>query len=284
MKQRLFCLLTLLMLLACPLARADFGDFSGGSDYGSDSFDFSSSSSYDFDSSSDSRSSSTHENNDPLRGSNFLTVVVLLVICAGAALLKLNESFYGVPRSHLDDRVRDTAGLADEQRSHHYQPISQLKNFDAEDITEKIPGMYRHLQSAWTAGNLKPIEPLLTAPYYAEMEKQLKQDFLDKGITSHMEYIAVISVSLLGCLPGKADTPDRLYVSLWTRFVNYLTNSDGKIIRGDPKDEIYMHYEWTMERQSTPLPDEEQPEWVISRISGLSRKTVDADRLKGGYL
>lgn len=32
--------------------------------------------------------------------------------------------------------------------------------------------------------------------------------------------------------------------------MNYLTDKNGKIVRGDQNDEIYMQYEWTLERSA----------------------------------
>ncbi len=286
MKKRLLCLSLLLMLLlsACTLSRADFGDFSGGSDYGGSDYGGSDYSSSDY----SGRDSYYYDNDEmSLDGVIFIAgmvVVVLIVSNRSEIKKKRPKGAKGV----------DTSAL---------KPVSTLSNFNESELTGRLSNMYIRLQQAWANGDLSPVEPLLTAPYYAQMASQLKREFTDKGITSHLEHIAVLEVKLLGCIPSTdGQKPDRLYVSLRTRFVNYLTSKDGKVVRGSRKDEIYMHYEWTLERseqinakRSINCPncgaavdanrfakcpycgsviENSGYDWVISSIKGISRKTV----------
>lgn len=286
MKKRLLCLSVLLMLLfsACTLSRADFGDFSGGSDYGGSDYGGS-----DY-SSSDYGSSGSYYYDDDDWGIEgvilvFGMVAVIVIISIRSEKSKSRpKGAKGVDKSTL-------------------KPVSALSNFNESELTGRLSNMYIRLQEAWANGDLSPVEPLLTAPYYAQMASQLKREFTDKGITSHLEHMSVLEVNLLGCIPSAdGQTPDRLYVSLRTRFVNYLTDKDGKVIRGSRKDEIYMHYEWTLERseqinakRSINCPncgaavdanrfakcpycgsviENSGYDWVISSIKGISRKTV----------
>ena len=281
MKKRILCLFALLLLLlsACTLSHADFGDFSGGSDYGGSDY-----------SGSDYSSGSDYYYGDDDGEWNFEVVILtfgliaVVAIADSASKKKHPKGAKGV----------DTSAL---------KPVSALSNFSESELTGRLSNMYIRLQEAWANGDLSPVEPLLTAPYYAQMASQLKRDFTDKGITSHLEHIAVLEVTLLGCVPATDDKkPDRLYASLRTRFVNYLTDKDGKVVRGSRKDEIYMQYEWTLERsgqidaeRTVNCPNCGAPvdanrfakcpycgsvieksgyDWVISSIKGISRKTV----------
>ncbi len=286
MKKRLLCLSLLLMLLlsACTLSRADFGDFSGGSDYGDSDYGGS-----DYSSSDYSGSDSYYYDNDEMG----LESVILTFGMIAVVLIVNNRSERKKKRPKGATGV-DTSAL---------KPVSTLSNFNESELTGRLSNMYIRLQQAWANGDLSPVEPLLTAPYYAQMASQLKREFTDKGITSHLEHISVLEVKLLGCIPSTdGQKPDRLYVSLRTRFVNYLTNKDGKVVRGSRKDEIYMHYEWTLERseqinakRSINCPncgaavdanrfakcpycgsviENSGYDWVISSIKGISRKTV----------
>ncbi len=280
MKKRIFCLLAVLMVLFCLLGHADFGDFSGGSDYGGSDYsssDWSYSSSSDWDSSSGDGEWSIET--IVVMGSIF---IVCYVLCNREKKTK-PKGAKGVDTSTL-------------------KPVSALTDFNEREFTGKLSNMYIRLQEAWAAGDLTPVEPLLSAPYFAQMDNQLQRDFVSKGITSHLEYISVLDVKLLGCKPGEGDEPDRLYASLKTRFVNYLTDKNGKIVRGSRKDEIYMEYEWALERSAdhsaervTNCPNCGSPidanrsaicpycgsviessgyDWVLTQIKGISRKTV----------
>ena len=281
MKKRVLCLLAVLFLFAFALGRADFGDFSGGSDYcgSSDSY----SGGY---SGSDYRDSYDDDADAPSVIVGAVVVVVLLIIGACSKKGKSGASPAGA-------KPVDASTL---------EPVSALANFSESEFTGKLSNMYVRLQEAWAAGDLKPVEPLLTAPYYAQMAAQLKRDFTDKGITSHLEHVSVLDVKLIGCRPGKDSVPDRLFATINARFVNYLTDKNGKIVRGDQNDEIYMQYEWTLERsadigaeRTVNCPNCGAPvdanrfascpycnsviensgyDWVIAQIKGISRNTV----------
>ncbi len=286
MKKRLLCLSVLLMLLfsACTLSRADFGDFSGDSDYGGSDY-----------SSSDYSSDDSYYYDDDDGEWSFEIVIITVGIIAVVAIVdsiseKRKKRFKGAKGA----KGVDPSAL---------KPVSALNNFNESELTGRLSNMYIRLQEAWAKGDLSPVEPLLTAPYYAQMASQLKREFTDKGITSHLEHIAVLEVNLLGCIPATDDQkPDFLYVSLRTRFVNYLTDRNGKVVRGSRKDEIYMHYEWTLERSEQihakrtincpncgaavdanrfakcpycdSVIENSGYDWVISSIKGISRETV----------
>ncbi len=281
MKKRILSLAVLLLCLICTLGHADFGDFSGGSDYGGSdsSYDSDWSSSYDYHSDYDSDGEWS-----PVTYYVVVGILLYVLIVGNMKTKKSNrpEGAKGVDVSALN-------------------PVSDLENFSPAEFNGKLSNMYIRLQEAWANGDLTPVEPLLTAPYYAQMAQQLKRDFIDKGITSHLEHISVLDVQLLGCIPGSDDVPDRLYAQLKTRFVNYLTDRNGKIVRGDKNDEIYMTYEWTLERSANTsaertvnCPNCAAPvdanrfarcpfcdsviensgyDWVISQIKGISRET-----------
>lgn len=290
MKKRILCLLAVLFLFAFTLGRADFGDFSGGSDYGGSSDSSWSSDSYDsYDSGYYSGGYYDGHGGDGDFSETMVIVVITVVVILIVAGVKKGKS----GASPAGAKPVDASTL---------EPVSKLESFSESEFTGKLSNMYVRLQEAWAAGDLKPVEPLLTAPYYAQMAAQLKRDFTDKGITSHLEHVSVLDVKLLGCRPGKDSVPDRLFATINARFVNYLTDKNGKLVRGDKNDEIYMQYEWTLERSASigaertvNCPNCGAPvdanrfascpycnsviensgyDWVIAQIKGISRNTV----------
>lgn len=287
MKKRVLCLLAVLLLLALPLGRADFGDFSGGSDYGGSS-DWGSYNSSDYDDYDSGFNYIGHYG----RGLSLSQEMIVIVIVVAVLLIAnaLRKKTGALPAGA---KTVDVSTL---------EPVSALADFSESEFTGKLSNMYVRLQEAWAEGNLKPVEPLLTAPYYAQMTAQLKRDFTDKGIASHIEHLSVLDVNLLGCRPGKDGEPDRLFAEINARFVNYLTDADGELIRGSRKNEIYMQYEWTLERsavigaeRTVNCPNCGAPvdanrfarcpycdsvieksgyDWVLAQIKGISRRTV----------
>ncbi len=281
MKKRVFGFLVVLMLFICVLGRADFGDFSGGSDYGGS----------DYGGSHDSYSGSYGWDSDSSDGDAWSIEVIIFTGALIVVFCIWGEK--GKKQQPKGAKGVDVSKL---------KPVSALENFSEREFTGKLSNMYIRLQEAWAAGDLKPVEALLSAPYFAQMDSQLQRDFVSKGITSHLEHISVLDVKLLGCETGGEGEPERLYASLKTRFVNYLTDKNGKVVRGSRKDEIYMDYEWTLERSAdrnakrvTNCPncgsaidanraatcpycgsviESSGYDWVLTQIKGISRKTV----------
>ncbi len=287
MKKKLLCLLVaLICLVALFPGHADFGDYSGNSDYGDSDYDSGYDSSWDSDSWSDSGYYGSGDS-----GGDFYIVVFTV---GGILLIAL----IGGVRS----KSKKKAGGASPTPVNSMRPLSALTELNQDELCAQISNMYIRLQEAWAARDLSPVEPLLSAPLYAQTSAQLKRDFIDKGITSHMEHISVLDVTLLGCKPAENGAPDRVFARVNARFVNYLTDASGKLVRGDRNDEIYMQYEWTLERSgsasgktSVNCPNCGAPvdvnksakcpycgtaientsyDWVVSQIKGLSRNTV----------
>ena len=272
MKKRWVCLLTLLVLLMCPLARADFGGISGDVGYVS--------SGYDVDTSYSTGSSGI-----------FLPFGNLLVALFMFGFLYLLVNLLRFICKHLTFLVQRLRGqepseLLDASQGvdvSYLEPVSQLKDFDEAKLLSQIPAIYLLLQKAWAAGDLTPVQPLLTIPYYAQMCDKLQEDYLDNEITSHLEQVEVLDVQVLGCLLSHCGAADHLYLSLRTRFVNYLTDAQGAVLHGDKSAKVYMHYEWDMERRrdSTAafVPDGDAApaavdcDWIISQIKGISKRT-----------
>ena len=273
MKKRLMCLFILLVLLMCPLARADFGGISGDVGYVSSGYDVDTS--YDGDGLSSSGSLISF-----VLMFIFFGILYLLLHCLGEILRQLRflvQRIQGREPNELPGKPEgvDVTLL---------KPTSALEDFDEAKLLHDIPRIYVLLQNAWAAGNLTPIQPLLTVSYYAQMCDKLQEDYLDRKITSHLEDIEVLHVELLGCLPGQWGSSDRLYVSLQTRFVNYLTNEDHFTIRGSRHKKVYMRYEWEMKRHRdgskvfmpdrSALPDDIDCTWRLSEITGISKRTL----------
>ena len=264
MRKRWVCLLTLLVLLMCPLARADFGEFSDGA----------LSSGY-----SASFAIGAGGPGITFFASLLFYVLYALIVSIFCFICHLIGRFIGrFIRRVFDLEPSDTAPS---KSVSYLQPVSELHDFDEAKLLQQIPAIYMMLQNAWTAGDLTPIQPLLTIPYYAQVRDNLQKKYLNTRIKNHFEQIKVTDVKMIGCMPGHYGETDQLFVSIDASFINYLTNIFGSVTQGSKTDRIYMHYEWEMERRrnnpnaftasGSTLPDDVRCDWIITRITGYPR-------------
>lgn len=291
--------LLILVLVIAYSGSADFGGYSGDSDYGSSSSDSWSSSSSD--SWSGSYSSSSYDSGGSGGGNGFTTTLVILVFVAYAVYYVMKKTRGGEGPS--DERPTPAPTPAPALR-----PASELRkidpNFDPDALAEKISGLYVRFQKAWQNKDLGVVRPYLSQTYYAQVNKQLQDDYVDMGLTSYLEKIAVLEVRILGY--SDSPTHDIITAFLRTRFVNYTKNdATGAVVRGHLTQEVFMEYEWTLSRKKGVLTqpngaaksencpncgavidlarsakceycgtvlDTAENDWVVSAIKGLSQR------------
>lgn len=232
----LLCL-SVLFLLALPCS-ADFGDFSGSTDYDYSSSDSGYDYDYDYDDDDDYYSSSS-EGSD---GSG-LGVFGLSVICVGIWILI--ESAKNKRKANRRGTVQSTA-------PRNLAPMSSYRRLDPgfqeDDLTAKISNLYVQMQNAWTGKDIAPIRPHCTDRFYTQMERQLEQK-CQRHETNYVERIAVLGVTLDGFTQSGGN--DVIYATVRTRIIDYTLNDDtGELVSGSRTQEKFMTYEWELVRQS----------------------------------
>ena len=189
------------------------------------------------------------------------------------------------------------------------QPIESYKEldpgFEAAEFQARLSNLYVQLQNFWTAKDLSPMRPYMTDVVYEQFERQLS-NYKKQHITNRVENISVLAVELLGFTQTGGE--DHIVAKLRTRINDYVVK-DGteEVVKGDPKKEKFMTYEWTLSRTSglvtettkemktvncpncgAPLSINEtakcpycgtvvtvpNTDFVISSIRGLKQKTV----------
>ena len=236
-----FVLCILLMMLPA-FAGADFGDFSGDSDYGGswDSGSDWSSSSWD----SDYSSGSYYDDDSDVSGIDIgIGLVVMVVIVVLGLIFDVSEKRkkkkqYGAGRPQGAQRTPDS----------RLQPLGDLAvtdpSFDANAMQEKISNLYVQMQNCWTDKNIESLRPYFTDAFFTQMERQLN-GLKSRGLTNHVDRIAVLGVNLRGFYKQGGD--EHLIVELRTRIVDYtVQDSDKKLVSGDRNREKFMTYEWDM--------------------------------------
>lgn len=253
MKKRNFIIAALLLcailMLRIP-ARADFGNFSGSSDYDYDydSSGWSSSSDYDYDYDYDyddddrySRSSS---------GGLFwfiLLAVILYSVFVSGKKGKGKKS--GKRRSAQSRQVRSATGSGDRGALKPIGEYTKLDpNFSSAALCEKVSNLYVQMQNGWTAKDIEPLRPYFTDALFTQMERAL-QDIDKRGETNVVERIAVLDVTPRGFRQSGGE--DIITLRLRTRITDYTVNdSTQAVVSGSREKEKFMTYEWDLLRPS----------------------------------
>ena len=298
-----FVLCILLMMLPA-FAGADFGDFSGDSDYGGswDSGSDWSSSSWD----SDYSSGSYYDDDSDVSGIDIgISLAVMAAIVVLGLIIDVSEKRKKKKQYGAQGRPQGAQRTPDSR----LQPLGDLAvtdpSFDANAMQEKISNLYVQMQNCWTDKNIESLRPYFTDAFFTQMERQLN-GLKSRGLTNHVDRIAVLGVNLRGFYKQGGD--EHLIVELRTRIVDYtVQDSDKKLVSGDRNREKFMTYEWDMCRaegsvttregamQSVSCPGcgapldvnasarcpycgtvirQQAQNWVISAICGIRQETV----------
>ncbi|MBQ6510987.1 TIM44-like domain-containing protein [Candidatus Saccharibacteria bacterium] len=216
---------------------ADFGDFSGGSDFDFD-FDYDD---YDYDyggSSSYSSGSSYSSSGGDLSGAGFI-FGLMLGIFIGAAIGSVGRKKSSGVAVYSSPAVKPVLRSMEE-----YKTIDP--DFDENAFREKVSNLYVKFQNAWQAKKLDPLRPYLTDVAYGQYDRQLDK-YRKAERTNKIEKIAVMSVDLKGFRQNNGK--DEIVARVRTRITDYVVDDKtGKIVEGSDKVEKFMEYEWSLER------------------------------------
>ena len=234
-----------IVLAAAIAAGADFGDFSGDSDYGSSDWGSSDSS---WDSSSDwSSSSDDYYYDSDSSGGDFNTVSVIILIVLIIAYVMFKPSRKGTKRGKAGKNGGVSWSAAANRKLKPIADYRQLDEaFDETELTSKLSNLYVQMQDGWQKKDISAIRPYCTDAFYTQMDNQLQRK-KQQGQTNYIERIAVLGVSFRGwCQEGGNDV---LVARLNTRIVDYtLDDATGKLISGSRDKEKFMVYEWDLVR------------------------------------
>ena len=306
--------LTLFAVLLCALvvlnvtALADFGDFSGSSDYDF-SYDYSDNDS-SWSSSSSSSGSSYYDDDGYVSGdANPTRILIMALIVVVAIVYSMrtkmkNNSTSKKATAQCAERAESRANRAALTPIGEYTKIDP--NFNAAALCEKASNLYVQMQNGWTAKNIESLRPYFTDALFTQMERSL-QGYAQRGETNVVERIAVLDVTPLGF--HQTGGEDHILLRLRTRITDYTVN-DGtqQIVRGSRDQEKFMTYEWDLLRPTGTQTNAESGEtkritcpgcgapldvnasarcpycgtviqqqaqnWVISAIRGIKQQTL----------
>ena len=306
--------LTLFAVLLCALvvlnvtALADFGDFSGSSDYDF-SYDYSDNDS-SWSSSSSSSGSSYYDDDGYVSGdANPTRILIMALIVVVAIVYSLRTKMKNNSTSKKTATQRaERAGSAGNRAG--LTPIGAYAkidpNFNSAALCEKAANLYVQMQNGWTAKNIESLRPYFTDALFTQMERSLR-GYVQRGETNVVERIAVLDVTPLGFRQTGGE--DHILLRLRTRITDYtVQDSTQKIVRGSRDQEKFMTYEWDLLRPTGTKTDaasgetkritcpgcgapldvnasarcpycgtviqQQAQDWVISAIRGIRQETV----------
>ena len=234
--RRLFvlALCACLVLLAVLPAGADFGDYSGDSDYGSSS-DWSSS-----------------ESSGGISTIVVGAIIVFIAIVSTSRTKKKKGASGGTSWSAAANRKLKPMA--------EYEQLDE--NFDKAELTSKLSNLYVQMQDCWQKKDISPIRPYCTDAFFTQMNNQIQRK-KQQGQTNYIERIAVLSVELRGwCQEGGNDV---LVARLNTRIVDYtLDDKTGKLISGSRDKEKFMVYEWDLVRTTGTKTEKDKPMQTVN--------------------
>ena len=263
--------LGLFLIILPAFAGADFGGFSGdsdyggswdsGSDWGSSSWDSGSdwsSSSWD----SDYSSGSYYDDDSDVSGIDIgislavMAAIVVLGLIFDVSEKRKKKKQYGAGRPQSAQGRPQGAQRTPDSR---LQPLGDLAvtdpSFDANAMQEKISNLYVQMQNCWTDKNIESLRPYFTDAFFTQMERQLN-GLKNQGLTNYVDRIAVLGVNLRGFY--KQGDKEHLIVELRTRIVDYtVQDSNNKLVSGDRNREKFMTYEWDMCRTAGSVTSKE---------------------------
>lgn len=238
MKKRLHKIAVFAVLCVCMLAvalssRADFGSYSGDSDYGGSDYSSSDYSSSDY----SGYSSYDGDDSDFSLGTTVFTLAIIIAIVLIGGLRKGKNSG-SAPVRHTVSRPANLKPISE------YTAIDE--GFSEAEMKEKLSNLYVRMQQCWQNKNIEELRPFFTDSFYSQMEMQLK-GIIDAKQTNHIERIAVLSVELEGF--AQTETEDKIYAEIKTRIIDYtLDDKTGNVVSGSKTAEKFMTYEWELTR------------------------------------
>ena len=236
-----YILLALLIALAAECifhpveAKADFGDFSGDTDFGG-------AGGGGFGGGDGSSGSSSLDSTAMEWGLAILLIIGLMIFFA------------------IKDFIDKLRGKTPEGKPAGAQitPDSALKpmreyrvldpGFNEAAFREHMSNLYVQMQQEWHNRNIEPLKPYMTDAFWNQMDRQLDQK-RRAGQTPCTERVAVLEATPRGFYQSAG--MDHIVIRVRARLTAYiLDDRTGKVISGSRNKEKFMEYEWDVCRKS----------------------------------
>ncbi len=258
MKRRLHLLLAAVLcicLLMIPVtAGADFGGFSGSSDYGGGGGGgYSSGSDFDTGSSYNNNTYYYGGSSGGSSGGDDDTGIWIGIALVGAVFLI--SILVGVAKSKKGGAQPAGAQRTSAAMLRPMEEYTQVDaHFDAAALQEKLGNWYVQMQNGWQDKQIEELRPYFTDALYNQFEHQLEV-FRQQKKTNYIENITVLGVNLRGFF--QKEGLDHIIAELRTRIIDYtLDDATGNLVSGSKTAEKFMTYEWDLCRTTGEMTEQ----------------------------
>ncbi|MCR4819235.1 MAG: TIM44-like domain-containing protein [Fretibacterium sp.] len=251
---------------------ADFGGFSGNSDYGGSShsgggggWSGGGGSHSSYSGGGDLFAAAAVGSFFSSDGDDWMLAVIVLVV-VGIIFLNQNKK--------KSQQGSAPVYIEPEPVNRNLKPISSYlaldPQFDEAKLRAHLANLYVQMQDAWHNKDISFLRPYMTDAFYNQMDRQL--DALRKARrTDCTENIAVLDTNILGYWQSAG--MDYLAVRLKTRIVSYiLDDRTGNVVSGEKDREKFMEYEWELVRKTGVLTSDSQTQTVNCPYCGAPLK------------
>ncbi len=239
----LFALLLSILLSLPVTSRADFGGFSGNSDYDYDS-GWSPGDSYDDDDDDYYGYQGSDVSPDDISGLGIFLGILTMAVAA-APIYFINH-LINRRKEKMEKAIRCESEDSDKMSGSIRDYMALDPNFNSEALCEKAANLYVQMQNGWTAKDIEALRPYFTDALFTQMERSL-QELVRRGETNVVERIAVMEVNPKGFRRSAGE--DIITLRLETRITDYTVNdSTQQVVSGSREMEKFMTYEWDLQR------------------------------------
>ncbi len=296
----MFALLICTTLLPIQKAKADFGDYGGGSDYGG--YDYGG---YDYGSHDYGGSDYNNDSNDSYQQEK-VTYYSYGFYPDSSYVYKGTVKVFNYLYNEFEEgkitgmEVRDESGASavageffllgivdtvlivfkNQKKKYRFKPLpkgaistspallnsiksyieTKDENFSEETFRKKAGSMYIRLQNAWQAKDLEPVRDCLTDEFYNKNNTQL-DNYRKNHQTNIIEDISVESVFIKGWKEENGN--DVIIANLKTNITDYVIDDNtGEVIKGNRNEYKKMNYEFSFIRKSGIKTGENEKEFV----------------------
>lgn len=281
-----FILLSVCLLVIPLCSRADFGDFSGDSDYSYDddddddysysydddddddySYSYDDDDDYSYDNNGYSYNNNNYNNNShsynyrrsySRPSHRFTTLTSLMVLGRTAIILFI---IMKVLKNHTKKYPTNNRSVPVRTVSQKLFPIENYQQLDPSFSPEKmkrhIADIYVDFQYSWQRKDLSDVRQYMTDAFYAQMDRQL-DNYRQNHQTNCVEDITVTRTELLG---WKREGENIVMIAhLSADIIDYvIDDTNGELVRGSSSKRKSMRYEWTLVRPDSTAQSSNAP-------------------------
>lgn len=125
--------------------------------------------------------------------------------------------------------------------------------FSNKDLLKRVSRIYIEMQQCWMNKDIEPLRAYLEPELYSHLENQLEQ-LKSENLTNYMKNMTVMEARELKYYEDNKN--QCIDVLVRTRCIDYVVDSQGKVVTGSDVEEVFMTYIYTLIRDINAQTEE----------------------------